>query len=92
MSPQQPVAFVAAVVAPATSSQQHRINSSSRSRHPQQVASTKLFKKKLCVHPTTMFRIVPMISNGLIRSPKMVKYSAAPCRSCPTVCHQPLLY
>lgn len=88
MCPQPVASVVVAAVAPVTSNS-NRINSSSssnRRRHQQQqVASAKLFKKKLCVHPTTMFRIALKLNNGLIRSPKMVKYSAAPCRSCFTV-------
>uniref|UniRef100_A0A182NEU7 Uncharacterized protein n=1 Tax=Anopheles dirus TaxID=7168 RepID=A0A182NEU7_9DIPT len=63
----------------------NRTESSVRRRHQQQqVASAKrLFRKRLCVHPTTMFRIALKINDGLIRSPKMVKYSAAaPCWSC----------
>lgn len=41
------------------------------------IASSKILKKRLCVHPTTMFRIA-RVNNSLIRerSPKMVKYSA----------------
>uniref|UniRef100_A0A2M3ZIX4 Uncharacterized protein n=1 Tax=Anopheles braziliensis TaxID=58242 RepID=A0A2M3ZIX4_9DIPT len=53
-------------------------------RRDQQVASTKLLRKRLCVHPTTMFRIACKINNGLRveRSPKMVKYSVHGSRCC----------
>lgn len=61
-----------------------RIHINNRRYHQHQVASTKILKKRLCVHPTTMFRIAAK-NNGLIRSPKMVKYSPVASRSCATV-------
>uniref|UniRef100_A0A2M4AVP1 Uncharacterized protein n=1 Tax=Anopheles triannulatus TaxID=58253 RepID=A0A2M4AVP1_9DIPT len=59
-------------------------NISNICRRDQQVASTKLLRKRLCIHPTTMFRIASKISNGLRveRSPKMVKYSVHGSRCC----------
>lgn len=57
----------------------NRIHSNSRRfRQHQPVASKHLLKKRLCIHPTTMFRIAAKINAGLIRSPKMVKYSPCP--------------
>uniref|UniRef100_A0A2M4C4N4 Uncharacterized protein n=1 Tax=Anopheles marajoara TaxID=58244 RepID=A0A2M4C4N4_9DIPT len=60
-------------------------------RRDQQVASTKLLRKRLCVHPTTMFRIAFKINNGLRveRSPKMIKYSVHGSRCCFKACPLP---
>lgn len=81
-----PQAAAPATIVVVVSNRIYNSNSHRRLHQHRQAAGKNILKKRLCVHPTTMFRIAAKINAGLIRSPKMVKYSPST-GSCPRLHH-----